>query len=183
MRTTPEINQANNQPAAADRTSRNASKNRVTSRTANLGTPDLTQHPPRSPRSRLGGYSLLPRMLDKGRATLAGKNGEYHYNCPLDQRFVSFVGIDPKKLLAELKKGKGDGEVLEWIHTNAKHKRAPWEIQQWSDYMDRRGPDSDAETLAFFAEYVAKLTRTREDIRTWVDLLELDDYVSFGGKA
>ena len=130
-----------------------------------------------------GGYSLLPRMLDKGRATLAGTNGEYHFNCPLDQRFLSFTGIDPKKLLAELKKGKGDGQVLEWIQANAKHKRSPWEIQQWSDYMDRRGPDSDAETLVFFAEYVARFTKTREDIKTWADVLELDDFVSFGGKA
>ena len=146
-------------------------KRTVTPRTVSFGAPDLTQRPPRSPRSRLGGYSLLPRMLDKGRATLAGTNGEYHYNCPLDQRFLSFVGIDPKKLLAEQKKGKGDGEILEWIQTNAKHKRAPWEIQQWSDYMDRRGPDSDAETLKFFAEYVAKLTKTREDIKTWADVL------------
>src|SRR5205809_6286144 len=106
--------------------------------------PDLTRRPPRSPRVRLGGYAILPRMLDKGRATLAGKNGEYRYNCPLDQRFLSFTGIDAKRLLAELKKGKGDGEILEWIEANAKHKRAPWEIQQWSDWMDRRGPDSDA---------------------------------------
>jgi hypothetical protein len=32
-------------------------------------------------------------MLDKGRATLAGKNGPYHYACPLDERFLSFAGI------------------------------------------------------------------------------------------
>jgi hypothetical protein len=145
--------------------------------------PDLTQRPPRSPRSRLGGYALLPRMLDKGRATAVGKNGEYHYNCPLDQHILNFAGIDPKKLLAELKTGKGDGEILDWITANAKIKRTAWEIQQWSDYHDRRGPDSDAETLQFFAGYVAKLTKTREDVRTWADVLDLDDYVSFGGKA
>jgi hypothetical protein len=145
--------------------------------------PDLTQRPPRSPRTRLGGYALLPRMLDKGRATLAGKPGEYHYNCPLDQHILNFVGIDAEHLLAELKKGKGDGEILEWINTNAKTKRAPWEIQQWSDYHDRRGPDSDAETFQFFTELVGKLTKTREDIKTWADLLELDDFVSYGGKA
>jgi hypothetical protein len=144
---------------------------------------DLTQRPPRSPRSRLGGYALLPRMLDKGRATLAGKNGEYHYNCPLDQHILNFAGIDAKKLLSELKKGKGDGEILDWITANAKTKRTAWEIQQWSDYQDRRGPDSDAETLQFFAGYVAKLTTTREDVRTWADVLELDDYCTFGGKA
>jgi Domain of unknown function (DUF5069) len=152
-------------------------------KSTNTPAPDLTQRPPRSPRSRLGGYALLPRMLDKGRATAVGKNGEYHYNCPLDQHILNFAGIDAKKLLAELKKGKGDGEILDWITANAKTKRTAWEIQQWSDYHDRRGPDSDAETLQFFAGYVAKLTKAREDIRTWADVLDLDDYVSFGGKA
>ena len=183
MKTTIETNRASYETSAATNGSRNPNKGAVTPRLAHLGTPDLTQRPPRSPRSRLGGYSLLPRMLDKGRATLAGTNGEYHFNCPLDQRFLSFVGVDPKKLLAELKQGKGDGEILDWIQSNAKHKRSPWEIQQWSDYMDRRGPDSDAETLAFFAEYVGKFTKIREDIKTWADVLELDDFVSFGGKA
>ena len=183
MKTTIETNRPGYEAAAATNGLRNPNKRAVAPRLAHFGAPDLTQRPPRSPRSRLGGYSLLPRMLDKGRATLAGTNGEYHYNCPLDQRFLSFVGIDPKKLLAELKHGKGDGDILEWIEANGKHKRAPWEIQQWSDYMDRRGPDSDAETMEFFAEYVAKLTRTREDIKTWADVLELDDFVSFGGKA
>ena len=151
--------------------------------TTKLFAPDLTQRPPRSPRSRLGGYALLPRMLDKGRATAVGKNGEYHFNCPLDQHILNFAGIDAKKLLTELKKGKGDGEILDWITANAKTKRKEWEIQQWSDYHDRRGPDSDAETLQFFAGYVAKLTKTREDIRTWADVLELDDHCTFGGKA
>src|SRR5262249_20961620 len=145
----------------------------VSARGADFRAPDLTQRAPRSPRCRVGGYALLPRMLDKGRATLAGTHGEYHYNCPLDKRFLSFVGIDADKLLRELKQGKGDGEILEWIEANAKHKRAPWEIQQWSDYIDRRGPDSDAETMQFFAEYVAKLTTTREDIKTWAEVLDL----------
>lgn len=148
-----------------------------------VNAPDLTQRPPRSLRTRLGGYAILPRMLDKGRATIAGKNGEYHYNCPLDQHFVNFTGIDPIALQAELATGKGDGEILVWIEANSKHKRNPWEIQQWSDYHERRGPDSDAETFAFFAGYVAKLTTTREDVRTWADVLDLDDYCSFGGKA
>ncbi|HXA08720.1 MAG TPA: DUF5069 domain-containing protein, partial [Chthoniobacterales bacterium] len=117
-----------------------------------ISAPDLTQRPPRSPRLRLGGYVLLPRMLDKGRAEIAGKNGEYHYNCPLDQRIINFLGIDPAALRGQLAAGKGDGEILEWIQTNAKYQRTPWEIEQWSDYMQRRGPESDAETLQAFAE-------------------------------
>ena len=144
---------------------------------------NLTQRPPRSARTRLGGYVLLPRMLDKCRATIAGTPGEYHYDCPLDKHILNFVGIDAEALKAEVAKGLGDGEILEWITANAANKRTPWEIAQWSDYMDRRGPDSDAETLAFFADYVGKLSKTREDITTWADLLDLDDHVSYGGKA
>jgi hypothetical protein len=145
--------------------------------------PDLTQRPPRSPRCRLGGYAGLPRMLDKGRATIAGKNGEYHFDCPLDQRVLGFLGIEAKALKAELAAGKGDGEILEWINANAKNKRSEWEIDQWSSYLERRGPTSDAETLNFFAGMISKISKTREDIHTWADLLDLDDYVSFGGKA
>jgi len=175
MKTTSEPSQTNHDtPTTAKRNQ---------SKATSVAGPDLTQRPPRSPRSRLGGYVILPRMLDKGRATIAGKNGEYHFNCPLDQRFVSFVGIDANKLLAELKKGKGDGEILEWVQANAKNKLQPWEIEQWSDYMDRRGPDSDAETMQFFSQYIAKFSKTREDIRSWADLLDIDDFVSFGGKA
>lgn len=34
-----------------------------------MNAPNLTQRAPRSPRVRLGGYTILPRMLDKARAT------------------------------------------------------------------------------------------------------------------
>ena len=143
---------------------------------------DLTQRPPRSPRARLGGFAILPRMLDKGRATLAKKNGEYKYNSGTDQHLVRFLGFDPKALLKKLAAGKGDGEILAWVLENSKTPRGPWEVEAWSAYFDRRGPDSDAETLASFAEYVGHHSKTREDIKSWFDALDLDDYVSFGGK-
>src|SRR4051794_12498707 len=99
---------------------------------------DLTKQPPRSARVRLGGYALLPRCLDKGRAALNGKNGEYHYSCPLDQRFLEFAGIDPEALKKELAAGKGDGEILEWTQANAKPKRSDAEIAAWSSYQEQR---------------------------------------------
>ena len=157
-------------------------KNANSQTTIDLHAPNLAQLPPRSPRTRLGGYVILPRMLDKGRATLANKNGEYHYNCPLDQRFVSFVGIDPEALKAELAKGKGDGEILGWISANSTRKPESWEIAVWSAHQEARGPD-DVETREYFNGLLAKLSKTREDILGWFDLLDLDDYVSFGGKA
>ena len=65
---------------------------------------------------------------------------------------------------------------------NSKTSRTPWEIQAWSAYMETRGPDSDAESLASFAEQVGQDSKTREDIKSWFDALTLI-YVSFGGKA
>ncbi len=121
-------------------------------------------------------------MLDKGRAEIVGKNGEFHYNCPLDQRIINYLGIDAAALRAELAAGKGDGEILQWIEANAKHKHEPWEIEQWSAFQEKRGPDSDAETFGYFAQAVGKFTQTREDVKAWMDLLDLDDHVTFGGK-
>ena len=144
-----------------------------------LNTPDLTKFPPRSPRVRLGGYVILPRMLDKGRATIAGKNGEYHYACPLDQRFLEFVGIDPDQLKKEL--NRSDSEVLAWIERSAKHKRSPVEIAAWSVVAEQRTP-TDVESREFFNGLHKQAAPQREDIATWFELLDVDDYVSFGGK-
>jgi hypothetical protein len=145
-----------------------------------LHTPDLTQQPPRSPRVRLGGYVILPRMLDKGRATLAGQNGEYNYACPLDQRFLEYAGINPKALKGELK--KSDTEVLEWINKHAKHKRSAPEILAWSAWQEQRSPDNP-DSREYFNGLHKTTAPKRTDIVTWFDLLDLDDYVSFGGKA
>ena len=146
-----------------------------------IPTSDLTQRPPRSPRARLGGYALIPRMLDKGRATIGGKNGEYHFACPLDQRILEFLGLEPEVLKAELASGKGDGAILAWIQANQKNKHTPEEIAKWTTDQDNRGPDADS--LEFFNQYLSQAGPNRPDIKIWSDLLELDDYVTFGGKA
>ena len=148
----------------------------------NYSSPDLTQHPPRGPRVRLGGYVVLARAVDKCRATLQGKNGEYHYACPTDERFFEFAGLDGDALKAEVKKGGSDAEILAWIGANAKNKHSEWEIAQWSAFMEQRAP-SDNESREFFNGLVSGAKSAhREDIRGWFDLLDLDDYVTFGGK-
>lgn len=143
---------------------------------------DLTQRPPRSARVRVGGYAILGRCLDKGRATLAGKNGEYHFACPLDMNWFTFAGIKPAELKKQLAAGKGDWEIVEWIAKQSTTKPQPWQIAAWSAYHDQRGP-YDAETREYFTGMLAKLSTTREDVVGWFDLLDVDDYVSFGGKA
>ena len=55
---------------------------------------DLTKQAPRSCYVRLGGYVILPRLIDKARAASAGKLGEY-YDGPrgMNGRFLQFVEI------------------------------------------------------------------------------------------
>ena len=144
--------------------------------------PDLTKRPPRSPRVKLGGYVILPRMLDKGRANIAGKHGEYHYACPMDHRFLDFVGIDPDALKKQLEAGKGDGEILAWIEETAKHKHGETEIAAWSELAANRAP-TDPESREFFNNLHKTVAPKREDIATWFDVLDADDHVTFGGVA
>ena len=142
---------------------------------------DLTKRPPRSPRVRLGELVILPRMLDKGRATIAGTVGEYHYDCPLDSNVKGFLDFDADGLKAQLAAGAGDGEALAWVLANGKNKRSAVEIAAWSDYMERTAP-GDPGLRGFLQEAQGEIAPDRADIHTLFDLLDLDDHVTFGGK-
>jgi hypothetical protein len=143
---------------------------------------DLTKRPPRSPRCRLGGFVILPRIIDKGRAVKAGTNGEFNYACPLDMEFFEFVSVDPKDFKKQLDAGLGDGDLLIWLQQNAGAKRRPHEVALWSRFMEDRVP-SDTESREFFHGAHKSTAGSRSDIGTWFDLLDLDDYASFGGQV
>jgi hypothetical protein len=145
-----------------------------------LANPDLAQHPPRSPRAQLGGYAHLPRLLDKARATLAGKNGEYHYNCPMDRHFFEFTGIAHKALLLEVKKGRSDSQMLAWIRQHSE--RLPAEIAAWTAWMRLLAPGGSP-GHEWIAEVIKANGPDRDDIVTFFDLLDLDDFVAFGGQG
>ena len=144
--------------------------------------PDLTQRPPRSPRVRLGGYAMLPRVLDKARATLQGKAGEYKFGNPMDQQFFAFTGITQAALLEKVKTDAGDWDVLRWVNEQANPKRAPHEIRAWSAWLETM-PIGDAEDFEWFTAQVKRLNPARTDLHTVMDYLDADDHVSFGGQA
>jgi hypothetical protein len=142
---------------------------------------DLTLRPPRSPRVRLGGYVILPRILDKCRAVLAGRQGEYNYACPLDQEFFQFAGVDPEALKAKVAIGANDTEVLAWVREQAHPRRNGAEIAAWSVWQEQRAP-GELEDREFLHGVHQSVAPRRDDIVTWFDLLDLDDYASFGGR-
>src|SRR2546422_1161008 len=87
---------------------------------------------PRSPRATLGGYVLAARAVDKCRAVLAGREGEYHSNCPLDQRWLKFAEIDYEAFKSFVATGATDEEVAAWIEKHAR-KRPRAEIIAWNN--------------------------------------------------
>lgn len=143
---------------------------------------NLTTRPPRSPRVRLGGYTILPRLLDKARSVIAGTAGEYKYNNPNDGHFFRFTGITPEALMEQVKSGAGDWDMLLWVSANAPLKRTALEISQWSDWTETVS-FNDVEMREWFTEQIKRLNPAREDLRGTFDYLDLDDYVSFGGVA
>jgi hypothetical protein len=52
----------------------------------------------------------------------------------------------------------------------------------WSNYQEQRSP-GDADTREYFTTLHKQAAPHRADISTWFDLLDLDDFVSYGGKA
>jgi len=141
---------------------------------------DLTKEAPRSPRQHVGGYAILGRALDKGRALIAGTIGEYHFDCPLDNMLFGFKGVkgpDVKKLIED---GKSDQEVAAWIDAHGEKKSAE-EIKAWNQKIESYKPYEDPEKKEWFIG-VCKGVGIDPAKSTLFDFLDADDKVSFAKK-
>jgi hypothetical protein len=138
---------------------------------------NLTKESPRSPRNRLAGYALMARMIDKGRASIEGNVGEYHYACPLDQMLFEFKGVKADEVKKLLSSGATDDEIVTWFNSHGTPKTAE-ETQAWSTGVEGYRPYDDPEKKDWFAGECVKLNLKPES-STLVDYLEADDVASF----
>jgi hypothetical protein len=138
---------------------------------------DLTKQAPHSPRERIGGFAIASRTVDKCRASLAGKLGEYHYDCPLDNVLFSFKGINGEQFKAAVRTAKTYEEIGNWLQANGT-KKTPAEIKAWSDGVESESMMNDPEKRAYFIENCTKLGLKPETSTTF-DWLEEDDRASF----
>ena len=138
---------------------------------------DLTKEAPRSPRTRMGDYALMARMIDKGRATLNGTVGEYHYACPLDHMLFTYKGVEADDVKALLASGATDEQVVTWFNEKGASKSAD-ETRAWSDGVESYNPHDNPEQKDWFdGECVALGLDPVKS--TLFDYLETDDRVSF----
>lgn len=135
--------------------------------------PDLRREFPRSPGAMLGPFILLPRILDKCRATLAGINGEYNFNCPLDRRFFDFTTIDAEAFKAHVATGKSDEEMLAWVREHTQNKSSE-EIGVWA-YENRTARPDTSERKAYFEKMRMENCPNNPYVETWFQLLDAEE--------
>lgn len=137
---------------------------------------DLTTEFPRSPRETLGGYVVLARMLDKCRAVVNGSNGEYHFDCPLDQLLLSFTGIKAEAFREMVATGADDAAVVQWVRENAlAHTQE--EIVQWNnDLRYKRICEMPIELQVFLEGYIPEHVAPKGKIvYYWFDVYDIEE--------
>jgi hypothetical protein len=130
---------------------------------------------PRSPRATLAGYVLAARAVDKCRSDLVGWIGEYHTNCPLDQRWLKFAEINYDDFRAFVATGATDEEIAAWIEKNAK-KRPRAEIIAWNNReRDLRLSELPLELQEYMEDYIKKYVPRHRVVYHWFDVFDLEE--------
>jgi Domain of unknown function (DUF5069) len=135
--------------------------------------PDLAKTFPRSPNELVGDYILLARILDKCRASIAGCNGEYKFNCPLDRRFFDFFEVNADAFRQQVEQGKTDAEMLQWVRQNSKS-YSQEEIWTWA-YDARWAVPADSAMKAYFESARRQIAPNHPYIQTWFQLLDAEE--------
>jgi Domain of unknown function (DUF5069) len=140
-----------------------------------LNAKDLTKEYPRSPRETLAGYVIAARMLDKCRAVIAGTQGEYHFDCPLDRYFLEFAGINAESFRTFVATGVNDDDVAAWITAHAA-KRERIEIIKWNNQMREKClGDMPDKVQEFLEEYIPKTLPKGRVVYRWFDIYDIEE--------
>ena len=139
---------------------------------------DLTKEAPRSPHVKIAGFVTAARMLDKCRATINATNGEYKFDCPMDNTLFSFVGVNGDKVKEKVSAGASDEEIGAWLQE--KSGKSDEEIATWSATEEAISyfTHSDSGKKEWFIGECQKLGLNPEET-TLFDYLDVDDSKSF----
>lgn len=140
---------------------------------------DLTKEAPRSPYTKINGFAVLARAIDKCRATIDNTNGEYHFNCPVDRMLFDWKGIDADKFKDFVQTGASDDEIGQWVFDNGNQKTED-EISHWSDaFKSDFSYSTDPNKKDWFHGECQRLGL--DPFKTTLfDYLDVDDKATFG---
>ena len=131
----------------------------------------------RSPRAQVGGLVYFGRMLDKIRLHAEGKlPADYVPNLGIgfDERCIHFLHIGYADLVARVKAGGTDEELLAWCY---EHGRKPTdeEVMIWNAFMSKRGWNDDASARLRQRIQEEKALVGRTDLATMFDFIDADE--------
>lgn len=126
----------------------------------------------------IGGFAIIARTIDKCRATIAGTNGEYHFDCPLDKMLFTFKGVVGDDFKAFVAEGHADEEIAEWLAQHGTPKTAE-EIAAWTEhFVTDHSYATDPEKSEWFKGECSRLGLDPM-ATTLFDYLDIDDKASF----
>src|SRR5271165_814602 len=129
---------------------------------------DLTKHPPRSPRARLDGVVLVPRTIDKLRASLPGGNLGPYKVPGFSTRMLDMIGVKEADLLEEVRRANSDEDVAKWLREHADTGK----YGQVNEHFEKVTVDGMKDPEDFHRRYpIAK----QRNLMNVFDVLEADD--------
>ena len=130
----------------------------------------------RSPYDKVGELVYFGRMLDKIRLHAKGQlPADYVPNlgAGFDGYCCRFLNVKYEDVVARVKLGGEDEDVLEWCFENG-HKPEDEEIEIWSTYMRKRGWRDDASKRLGERKKESGL-ENRDDIQAFFDYIDADE--------
>lgn len=134
---------------------------------------DLSKRPPRSPKEELDGLVMLPRTIDKLRATLPGGNLGPYAISGFSQRILDTIGVSEDDLRQAVAGAQNDEEVAEWLRAHAN-------LAAYADVSTllRNRSLNDIEDRAAFAKRYPVIEK-KTGLHYLFDVLEADDAEMF----
>lgn len=132
---------------------------------------DLRTRPPRGPREMLDGLMMLPRTIDKVRATLPGGNlGPYHVAPGISGIMLSTIGVSVDDFTQAVAQAESDQDVADWLRAHADTAQY---VSANAIMSGLRGVDIPPDHRAHFESLYSERLRQQYPIN--FDLIEADD--------
>ncbi len=133
---------------------------------------DLTTGVPRGPREKIDGIMLLPRAIDKARAQIDGKLGEYkYYGCRFNNKLFNALGVTDDEFLDAVRNSPDDAGVAEWIREYVHPE--PQDVAKVNDWVAHNEPA--ASEREEFCNELEKIDPGNDSVNTWTDLVDLQE--------
>ena len=132
--------------------------------------------PVRSPAAKVGGLVHFGRMLDKIRAHARGElPADYVPNLGqgFDGRCLRFLGVNYDEVVARVKAGGTDEEILQWAFEKGR-KPSEEEIEIWNEFMRKCGWKDGVSEMLVRRKKESGLSE-RDEIETMFQYIDVDE--------